>query len=125
MDLLEPYVGKYVSAESASSKLDAAAIMSGCDAVDGEAANITNNVNDLSSKASRLNENALSVDGMTIQGAVSDYCSYLNSIKDNITTSTNGIREAAASAYNMIQQELNDEARARDLDAKNREENGK
>lgn len=117
MGLLEPYVGKYVTATSASTKLDAQAVIEGCDAVDAEAANILKYSNEISSNASKIDAEALSVDGVTIQEPVSKYCEYISSIKSNIETSTNNIRSAVELQYNKIQEEFNEIARQQDAQA--------
>jgi hypothetical protein len=114
MGLLQPYVGTYCSAESASSKLDIGAINAGCDAVDGEAQSMSNYVRSLSDMSSYLNEDTLSFNGVTMQQPIGDCCDGITVVQSNITGTTAQIRAAAENAYNIIQQQLNDEALERD-----------
>lgn len=114
MSLLEPYVGRYVSAESASTKLDVSSILAGCDMVDSESDKLNvvgNKVNDIGDE---LTLDVLSVDGVGMGEKIVECCnSYFDSY-DSIVGSTTQIRETAISKYNQLQQQLNDEARARD-----------
>ena len=108
--ILQPYVGKYCSAESASSKLDIDSILAGCDAVDEEASSIGNYANQLSETSGRINASALSVNGKTISGTAQEYCDGINGVEAQITSVTSQIREIAISVYNQLQQELNNQA---------------
>ena len=114
MGLLQPYRGTYVSAESASGKLDAAAIIAGCDAVDAEANHISEYAGKISSAASGLNQDTFSVNGETVTGKVDECCTGVTNVESNILNTTSQIRELAESIYNQIQEQMNIEAQARD-----------
>jgi len=118
--LLEPYVGNFAKADSASSKLDINTILAGCDAVESETPaiyNLANNVNDC---AADLNADALSVDGKTITGTVDEYVQGISGVQTNINNAAEQIRDASINAYNQIQQQMNDEAYRREVDEVNR-----
>ncbi len=121
MDILQPYKGTYVSADSASSKLDLEGILSGCDAVDSEASNLNDICNSFNSEGSNINEKALSFDGEGVEGILEEFGTASSSVVNNILETTQAIREAAVAAYNKIQDELNREAMARDQEAANKE----
>ncbi len=120
MSLLQPYVGKFVTASSASSKIDAASIIAGCDAVDSEASKISDVNSNVNSIGSRIDSTALSVDGKTTMNLLEECCTGINDVQTMIFNTTSAIREAATSAYNQIQEQLNEEARIRDQEASER-----
>ena len=124
MGLLQAYHGTYCSAESASSKIDAEAIIAGCNAVDSEAAHITEYANLLSQSGSNLSERVLSANGVTMEGKVDEYCTDIKSVETYILNSTAQIREAAEAVYNQIQDQMNQEAYAKDEYEYNRRRNG-
>ncbi len=124
MGVLQPYRGTYVSADSASSKLDLPAILAGCDAVDEEASQIDTYTRDLSNVAADLDVDTLSANGKTMQGPIGDCCDGISDIESNITGTTAQIRAAAENAYNQIQEQLNYEAKVRDRNEWNRRNRG-
>ena len=124
MGLLSAYRGTYCSAESASSKIDAEAIIAGCNAVDAEAAHISEYSNLLSQSGSNLTERVLSANGVTMEGKVDEYCTNIKSVESYILNSTAQIREAAEAVYNQIQDQMNQEAHAKDEYEYNRRRNG-
>ena len=120
---VQPYVGTYVSAKSASDDLDLAAIIAGCNAVDAEAANIDEISNSLSNAASDLTPQVFSVDGVSIGSNVDEYCTIIMDVQSWIMGGTASIRAAAENAYNRIQTDYNNDAIARDNAEKNRRAN--
>lgn len=124
MGLLQPYRGTYVSASSASEKIDVNSILNGCNAVDEEANHISEYANSLDSSGSVLDVNVLSVGGKTMLSNIEECCTNINSVETFIINTTAQIREAAESVYNQIQEQMNNEARARD-EAAYRERNGR
>lgn len=66
MKILQPYIGRFVSAKSASSKLDDEAIVAGCNGVDSEVSGISNVVSKIDSEGNTVDSSALSVDDVTI-----------------------------------------------------------
>lgn len=114
MDLLQPYRGQYCSAQSAESKLDIMSILQGCSEVDDEARYMGRYSNELNLANNYLDEKSLSVDGKTMQGEVDDCRETIESVQESITNTTSQIRDAAVSAYNSIQEQLNYEAQVRD-----------
>ena len=114
MGILQPYVGTYCRAESASSKLDLPAINAGCDAVDSEARSMSTYTRNLNDTASYLDADTLSADGKTMQAPIGECCDGISNIQSQITSTTAQIRAAAENAYNQIQEQLNYEAQVRD-----------
>lgn len=125
MGLLQPYRGTYCSASSAKDKIDVDAIIAGCDAVDAEANHISEYANSLSDYSSRLDVNALSVDGKTMIGTANECCENINSVEAEIINTTSQIREAAEAVYNQIQDQLNNEAYIKDQNEYNRRVNSR
>ena len=123
MSLLQPYVGKFVTATSASTKIDVESIIAGCDAVDSEASRISDINAEVNSVGSTIDEKALSVDGTTISNSLDECCTGINGVQEMIFGTTAGIRESAMSIYNQIQEQFNDEARIWDEEASKRNQN--
>ena len=118
--LLEPYRGRYVSAESASTKLDVNAIISGCSQVDSEASSIGDVSTSLNSAASDLTPNIFSINGASLGANVGEYCQSIMDVQSSIMSATAQIRSEAIAAYNEIQSQLNQEAQSRDQYEMNR-----
>lgn len=125
MGIIEPYKGKFFSAESASNKLDIQSIYAGCDAVDLEAENITNITNKMSSISSHLDINNFSVDGCTMLDASDKCCDDIMNVKNSILDATSQIRAACEGAYNNLQSQLNYNAQVRDCNEINRRNSGR
>ncbi len=123
MGRIAQYVGKYVSAPSASTKLDVDSILSGCDAVDNEVANLTSICNEFSNNGTTITPEALSFDGITTEPIIEEYTSSTKGVADLILGKTASIREEAMAAYNRIQEQLNIEAQNRDREAAKAAEN--
>lgn len=114
MSLLQPYSGKFVSAKSASEKLDAEAIIAGCDAVDSEAETITAIEREVNSSGNMITADVLSIGGKTILPTLEATCTGITNNKAAIIAKTAEIRQQAEAVYNQIQSELNDEASRKD-----------
>ena len=123
MNILQPYQGRYVSAESASNKLDVETIISGCDAVENDALSINSFAQSLLETGSTLDEKVLSVNGKTFLDQVDADVENIANVQTQISESVCSIREAAVAIYNQIQDQLNVDAENRDLDEINRREN--
>ncbi len=114
MQILNPYQGVFISAQSASSLIDLNSILNGCDAVDQEASQISKLSNNILETSTRLDVNTLSVDDATIVGSVEEYCTDIVSVQEGIMSMTSQIREAAINAYNDIQNQMNYDAQTQD-----------
>lgn len=114
MGLMQPYVGRFVSAKSASDKIDAEAIMAGCDAVDSEASAISGIASKVTSAANDITAEALSFDGVTVAGSAGECTSGIVASQGNIKSMTAQIKSLAMSYYNKFQNEYNEEAMAKD-----------
>lgn len=114
MSLLQPYSGRFVSAKSASDKIDAATIIAGCDSVDSEASEILSIGSKVNSAGSSITADALSFGGVTVAGDLGLCCDGIAATYANILGNTSQIRSTAMEAYNRIQTEYNEEARAKD-----------
>ena len=68
--MIEPYVGVYVSAQSALGDIDPMAIAAGCSAVMAAAEGFTTAASKVSSIGSECGSDALCVSGRTISGNV-------------------------------------------------------
>jgi len=115
--MLGQYMGTFVNAESAATKIDAAGIIAGCDAVDAEAANLSNLCGEFSRSATTITPKALSFDGETVGPIIENYSSASGDVSSGILGITAGIRAKAIEVYNQIQQELNEDAERRDREA--------
>ncbi len=112
--MLGQYIGVYVSAPSAATKIDAAGIIAGCDAVDAEVANLNNLCSEFNRCASSITPKALSFDGMTVGPIIENYATASSGVSSGILGTTAGIRAKAIEVYNKIQEELNAEAKSKD-----------
>lgn len=112
MDVIEPFVGKYVTAVSASTKIDLDTIVMNCIAVEEEASKINSINSSINSTGGSLTADVLSVGGATVLNLLNECCSSINSVQSDIISETESIREKAIEAYNKIQEQFNDEAEA-------------
>lgn len=127
MGLIQPYVGKYVTATSASTKLDATSIFKGCNAVDEDAEGMSRLITLLKGAGISLNEKVLSINNQTVDGNIEECVTGIEEQKKVILNATDTIRSATEKAYNQLQKRFNDEARAKDRaiqEQKNRENQG-
>ena len=118
--LLEPYVGNFVRADSASNRLDIDSILAGCNAVESETPTINNLANGISDCASELNADALSIDGKTVMGTVDEYVQGIANLHTSINNAVDEIRQRSINVYNQLQQQLNEDAYRREVDEANR-----
>ena len=118
MGLLQPYVGTYARATSASSKLDVESILAGCDAVDDEVVGISEISSKISQAGSSITKDVLSIDDMDISGSLDECCTGISNTYSNILETTSAIRERAVAVYNQLQAQYNEEAKIRDENAK-------
>ena len=115
MGLIQPYSGKYVTAKSASSEIDADAIIAGCDSVDSAISKMTSVSSNIYSEGSKITSDALSFDGVNISGVLDECCSNMSNGYNNVIQTTNQIREQAISIYNQLQEQYNQEAKTKDM----------
>lgn len=124
MALLQPYRGRFVSARSASEKIDAEAIIAGCYAVDSEASMISTIESEVNSSGSMITPEVLAIGEKNILATLEEVCTGISNAQMNIQTVTANIRQQAEAIYNQMQSELNEEASRRDqaeIDAYNRQ----
>lgn len=114
MQILNPYQGVFISAQSASNYIDLNSILNGCDAVDSEASQISKLSNNVLEASTQLDVNTLSVDNATVVGSVEEYCNDIVSVQEGIMSMTSQIREAAINTYNDIQNQMNYNAQIQD-----------
>lgn len=114
MKLIEPYVGVYVSAKSALSDIDPAAIAAGCAAVEAAAQGFTSAASKLSSIGGECGSDALCVSGRTISGNVGAAADTFAAQAASIAGMVAGLPAAAIAKYNEIQSRYNDAAEAED-----------
>ena len=113
--LVKPYVGKYVSAESACKYIDIDTILAGCSKLENEASSYNNINNKLNSLGTSVGKNALEVDGKTISDVVDKYSNVLVDTSKGLNEFVSSVRDAAENAYNEIQNQLNENARYEDV----------
>lgn len=114
MGLMRQYVGKYVTATSASTKIDATAIIKGCNAVDNDANEISRLANLFKSEAARIDKTSLSIDNKTMEENVDECSAGIEERRKAILDATDYIRQVTEDIYNQIQSQYNENAKARD-----------
>lgn len=114
MNILQPYKGRYVSAEYASKDLDINAILDGCASVESEARNISNINNKVSDYGNSITPQALSIDGITVENNLVECCEGINNVESYIISAVDSIKAAAIDAYNKIQSQYNEKAKYED-----------
>lgn len=114
MGLMRQYVGKYVTATSASTKIDATAIIKGCNAVDNDANEISRLANLFKSEAARIDKTSLSIDNKTMEENVYECSAGIEERRKAILDATDYIRQVTEDIYNQIQSQYNENAKARD-----------
>lgn len=123
MDVVQPFVGKYVTAVSASTKIDLDSIITNCNAVDEEVSKISSINNSINSTGGNLTADVLSVGGATVINLLDECCSNINGVQSDVVSMTEGIRESAIEAYNQIQEQFNEEAEAEEALMASKESN--
>ena len=114
MGLMRQYVGKYVTATSASTKIDATAIIKVCNAVDNDANEITRLANLFKSEAARIDKTSLSIDNKTMEENVDECSAGIEERRKAILDATDYIRQVTEDIYNQIQSQYNENAKERD-----------
>lgn len=123
MGLLEPYVGRYVTAASAMGDIDAPTIMSGCSQLAGAASEFTSIGSKMNNAASICNDKALMVSGQTMGAVIADNAEGIASFSGQISALASEAASIAEMKYNEIQQKYNDIAKAQDAEiARQKEE---
>ena len=117
--ILQPYIGRFARAESASNRLDIDSIFAGCNAVEQEASRISTIATKIDSTSSRLDVNSFSIDGATATSTIVEYCEGMANVEAGIYQMTAQIRDAAEAAYNNLQSQLNYNAQIRDQELAN------
>lgn len=115
LNLMQPYMGTYISAKLASVDLDVEGILKACDMIEKNACNVDVISKDIFDVGSNITSDALSVDEKNISGILDDCCSGIKYIHDDILNTINQVRETAVNSYNSIQTQYNEEAKALDL----------
>lgn len=115
LNLMQPYMGTYISAKLASVDLDVEGILKACDMIEKNACNVDVISKDIFDVGSNITADALSVDEKNISGILDDCCSGIKYIHDDILNTINQVRENAVNSYNIIQTQYNEEAKALDL----------
>ena len=114
MGLMRQYVGKYVTATSASTKIDATAIIKGCNAVDNDENEISRLANLFKSEAARIDKTSLSIDNKTMEENVDECSAGIEERRKAILDATDYIRQVTEDIYNQIQSQYNENAKERD-----------
>ena len=114
MGLMRQYVGKYVTATSASTKIDATAIIKGCNAVNNDANEISRLTNLFKSEAARIDKTSLSIDNKTREENVDECSAGKEERRKAILDATDYIRQVTEDIYNQIQSQYNENAKERD-----------
>jgi hypothetical protein len=120
MALTERYIGRYVSADSASNYIDAKGIIEGANNIKKELEEFSNLSGDVRTAGSDLTPNTLCIDGLDCSPLVDEVATL---IKDKYTTMLGNLDEIIAAAertYNAKQEEYNQSARYRDQQEANR-----
>lgn len=112
--MIEPYVGVYVSAQSALSDIDPAAIAAACAAIEAAAEGFTTSASKVTSIGSDCGPDSLYVGGKTISGNVGAVADTFAAQAAAIVGMVAGLPDAAIAKYNEIQTRYNDEAEAED-----------
>ena len=114
MGLMRQYVGKYVTATSASTKIDSTARIKGCNAVDNDANEISRLANLFKSEAARIDKTSLSIDNKTMEENVDECSAGIEERRKAILDATDYIRQVTEDIYNQIQSQYNENAKERD-----------
>ena len=114
MALTERYIGVYVSAESAANYVDAKGIMKAADEIKTELEEFNNFSSDVRTAGSELNPATLYVDGLDYSQKVEELAAIIVEKYTTMIANLDSIKQAAEKAYNEKQNQLNEDARARD-----------
>ena len=114
MALTERYIGVYVSAESAANYVDAKGIMKAADEIKTELEEFNNFSSDVRTAGSELNPATLYVDGLDYSQKVEELAAIIVEKYKTMIDNLDSIKQAAEKAYNEKQNQLNEDAIARD-----------
>lgn len=114
MGLTARYIGRYVSAESASNYIDAAGITSAANDIIAELGEFNNLASDVEKAGGELNVETLSIDGTDFSPKVEELATAIGQQYNSMVGQLEQIITAAETAYNNKQDALNADARARD-----------
>ena len=123
LNLMQPYMGTYISAKLASVDLDVEGILKACHMIEKNACNVDVISKDIFDVGSNITSDALSVDEKNISGILDDCCSGIKYIHDDILNTINQVRKTAVNSYNIIQTQYNEEAKSLDLSLAKKESN--
>lgn len=115
MEILEPYIGKYVSAKSASDDIDITSIISGCNIAISASSGFKTIGQKYEEAAKICDSKALSVDSFSMEESILSDGELISSYQQLITSLMQTIIDNSISAYNNLQQKYNDAAEAKDL----------
>ena len=120
MGLIDRYIGRYVSAESASNFIDAKGIIESANNIKTELEEFSNLSGDVKTAGSDLTPSTLCIDGLDCSPLVEEVAAL---IADKYTTMLGNLDEIIAAAeqvYNSKQEEYNQSAKYRDQQEANR-----
>lgn len=116
MSLLQPYVGKKMSAPSATKKIDIETILQGCAEVDNIADEVAKLNLRFKEKAKEIDEDALSCDEKSPKESIELCADRIDLLQKKILDATDAIRDVVESVYNKIQWQLNEETVQKEKD---------
>ncbi len=114
MALRERYIGTYVSAESAANYIDAQGIMKAADDIKTELEDFYAFSDGVKNAGSELTPATLYVDGLDYSPKVEELAGVIVTKYETMVGNLDSIKTAAEKAYNEKQDQLNEDARARD-----------
>lgn len=120
MGLLERYIGRYVSADSASNYIDANGIISSANNIKTELEEFSNLAGDVKTAGSDLTPKTFYIDGSDFSPLVDDVASLITEKYTSMLGNLDAIIAAAEQVYNAKQAEYNQSARYRDQQEANR-----
>ncbi|MBQ8534093.1 MAG: hypothetical protein IJ463_00220 [Bacilli bacterium] len=120
MALTERYIGRYVSAESASNYIDAKGIIESANSIKTELEEFSNFAGDVKTAGSDLTPKTLCIDGLDCSPLVEDVATLITEKYTTMIGNLDSIIAAAEKVYNTKQDEYNQSARYRDQQEANR-----
>lgn len=120
MALTERYIGRYVSAESASNFIDAKGIMECANNIKGELEEFSNLASDVKTAGSDLTPKTLCIDGLDCSPLIEEVAALIIEKYTTMLGNLDAIIAAAEQVYNAKQEEYNQIARYRDQQEANR-----
>lgn len=120
MGLTERYIGRYVSADSASNYIDAKGIIESANNIKTELEEFSNLAGDVKTAGSDLTPKTLCIDGLDCSPLVEDVATLITDRYTTMLGNLDAIIAAAEQIYNAKQDEYNQSARYRDQQEANR-----